>query len=259
LYVILPHVIMSAVVKTNKAAGLAKARKRRPGGGRKPSGSIAGKAETFSTRITPETRAALEREASATGQSISQVAERLLWVGIAERRRRSKARPLRALCFVIEQIALEVGSGRWMDPGQYSDRQAAAVERLLNEWRTDPFLFRAFEIAVAKVLNALRPKGEMKSRYPSELIEQLSGEDFYDPQTTELMKETYKSPENLASHAATNVWIRLNRTDPLSQREREMMRHGEYVGEMMLEEFYGMGDARRDLALDSREQTGGGS
>jgi hypothetical protein len=222
---------------------LAKARKRRPGGGRKPSGSFAGKAETFSTRITPETRAALEREASATGQSISQVAERLLWVGIAERRRRAKARPLRALCFVIEQIALDVGSDRYLDPGQYSDRhQAAAVEEILNEWRTEPFRFRAFEIAVAKVLNALRPKGEMKPPYSNNVIERF-----------ELLKEIFKSPESLAEFAATNVWIRLNRTNPLSQRERELMRRYEYVGEIMLEEFYGMADARRDLALDSRE------
>src|SRR5262249_51311773 len=83
---------------------VAKARKRRPGGGRKPKGVFAGKREWFSTRITPETRAALEQEVAAKpGQSISQVAERLLVHGLDEQRWRNNHRPLRALCFAIER------------------------------------------------------------------------------------------------------------------------------------------------------------
>ena len=57
---------------------MVKARKRGPGGGRKPKGDITGKGERFSTRITAETREALDREAADSGQSVSQVAERLL-------------------------------------------------------------------------------------------------------------------------------------------------------------------------------------
>ena len=37
---------------------MAKARKRRPGGGRKPQGTLRGNAKTFATRLTPETREA---------------------------------------------------------------------------------------------------------------------------------------------------------------------------------------------------------
>ena len=56
-------------------------RKRAPGGGRKPAGPISGKLSIFSTRITHETRVALEAEAGMTGQSISQVAEQLINLG----------------------------------------------------------------------------------------------------------------------------------------------------------------------------------
>src|SRR5262245_47348861 len=52
--------------------------KRAPGGGRKPQGEIKGKSATFATRITPETRAALDRSAKRNGRSLSQEVEILL-------------------------------------------------------------------------------------------------------------------------------------------------------------------------------------
>ena len=42
---------------------MAPKKKRAPGGGRKPAGDIHGKSSTLSTRITAETRQALETEA----------------------------------------------------------------------------------------------------------------------------------------------------------------------------------------------------
>lgn len=53
-------------------------RKRAPGGGRKPRGPFSGKLTTFSTRITKETRTLLDADARASGQSVSQAAERIL-------------------------------------------------------------------------------------------------------------------------------------------------------------------------------------
>jgi len=51
------------------------ARKRAPGGGRKPAGEFKGKSATITTRVTPATRAALEQAASANGRSLSQEIE----------------------------------------------------------------------------------------------------------------------------------------------------------------------------------------
>jgi len=237
-------------------------RKRRPGGGRKPQGNIQGKGENFSTRITAETREALEREASASGQSISQVAERLLMLGLREKTKRD--RPLRALCYVIEQIALGLSSGRWMDPAEFPVvdvstrrplRLRAAVESMRDEWRTEPFNYRAFKIAVGMLLNALEPKGELKSPHPAEEIDKyLANAPAFlrDPALVELMKRKFASPENLAADVFSNVWARLNRARGLSESELRIMRRGEYIGEIMREEFYGMADARVDLNLGSK-------
>src|SRR5262245_39915466 len=64
---------LAEIAMTNSEPG--STRKRAAGGGRKPKGHIKGKFATFSTRITPETRAALEREAARNGRSLSQESE----------------------------------------------------------------------------------------------------------------------------------------------------------------------------------------
>jgi hypothetical protein len=235
------------------ASMMAKSRKRRPGGGRKPKGSIRGKGSNFSTRITAETREALEREASASGQSISQVAERLLMLGLEERRQRAANRPLRALCYVIEQIALRASEGRYV---KYPDDLAAEAVRMRDMWRTDRFRFVAFKIAVGMLLDAVEPRGEMQSPFPGESIDEFAAEavEFFgvNPAVVELLKSAYKSPESLAAYIFSNVWAQLNRAHDLSERERELLRHGKWVGDAIREEFYALADARVDLNLGSK-------
>ena len=57
-------------------------RRRAPGGGRKPLGPFAGKTEPLTTRITAETRQALEEGARLRGVSLSQYVEMLLCRGV---------------------------------------------------------------------------------------------------------------------------------------------------------------------------------
>ena len=54
-------------------------------GGRPPRGPISGKSSTLATRITPETRRALDEEAVRTGRSVSQVVE--IWLDEAKKGR----------------------------------------------------------------------------------------------------------------------------------------------------------------------------
>ena len=80
-------------------------RKRAPGAGRKPAGPISGKLSNFSTRITNETRIALEAQAGASGQSISQVAERMIRLGLETVAERERSNPTQALAFFIAELA----------------------------------------------------------------------------------------------------------------------------------------------------------
>jgi hypothetical protein len=127
---------------------MAKSRKRLPGGGRKPKGGIRGKIENFSTRITADTRKALEAEARMTGQSISQVAERLLMLGIRAKRERERDKPMRALNYLIDNLAIIVSASKIGSPA--------------GNWRTEPIVFESLRLAIDGLMKQLSPPGDIK-------------------------------------------------------------------------------------------------
>jgi hypothetical protein len=141
------------IATTNKGTAMAK-RKRAPGGGRKPRGDIRGKNAWFSTRISAETRQALENEAAASGKSISQVAEALLIEALTTRSEVSLNDPMDALAYVISQLANVTCHG------------------LDRDWRTDPFMFQALKLAIGNFMDGIAPAGEIRS--PTEEIPGLS-------------------------------------------------------------------------------------
>lgn len=227
-----------------------RARKRKAGGGRKPKGPIANKAATFSTRITPQTRDAIDRVASETGLSVSQAAERLIQIGLDARRRRGADRPLRALLFLIETLALSIAGGRWMDQNAYNDEShKEAIAALRDEWRTNKFNYRAFKLAVFSLLEALEPKGEIVSPLSTDAIKSSVKSFGSSDAFLELMMRNYEKPENLGAYHFSNLWQQLHRSHPLTAEEREVFARGEEIGQMMLEEHYGLQDAQRDLEL----------
>jgi predicted HicB family RNase H-like nuclease len=101
----------SSLLKTNKRGRnvvSVRKRKRAPGGGRKPSGPFAGKTSTFTTRIRPDTRRALQLDAEKAGISISQHAEHLLRMALhkpsrSQRRNQALAQAVVSLAESIER------------------------------------------------------------------------------------------------------------------------------------------------------------
>jgi hypothetical protein len=87
------------------------ARKRAPGAGRKPRGEFKGKSATLTTRIMPETRAAMQRAAQKSGRSLSQEVERRLNDSVLnDRNRRSDVRALvEAIAIVSEKVEIATG------------------------------------------------------------------------------------------------------------------------------------------------------
>jgi hypothetical protein len=142
--------IMLTIVQTNKGGSMAARKKRAPGGGRKPRGDIHGKSATLSTRITHETRLALETEANLSGQSISQIAERMIVLGLDVRHERSQDNPVQALCYVIGQLSQLICNQPGMD-------------------LTDPFFWRACALAIQNFMDNAAPEGE--ARPPADLQE----------------------------------------------------------------------------------------
>lgn len=227
---------------------MVKKSKRAPGGGRKSKGPITGKTQVFTTRITANTRDWLQREAEALDQSVSQVAERLLRLGLYERRqRRTKDRRLRAISYLIQEIADRLNFTGWLDPTSVRTNEFVFV---LGGWRTDPFRYRAFKIAVGHLLGALEPPGEIKSPIKDEEFVALLADkkqSSFDADIIELIRQQWKSPESLAASVFSDLWQQLNRSQPVPepQNKRE---------EMIAEELYAVAAARADLGLDKKDE-----
>jgi hypothetical protein len=216
--------------------------------GRKPKGQFSGKLANFSTRIQVETRKALEREAKASGQSISQLAERLLVDGLAARRDRKQDRPLRALCFLLGQTAhLVVGS-------QIRVTTLAGVQSEFTpefSWRSDPFFFEAFRVALSIILEAHKPRGEIKA---PKIVEDA---DLANPKLAAAYDrrwlETFKSPEARGRWAADYILTSLATVPQMSIEERQrQVKFLEALGApaSMVDHWYGMPEAAKDLELD---------
>lgn len=125
---------------------------KRSGAGRKAADERPGaKTSYLGARISPETRAALELEATEAGQSVSRMAEILLDEALETRRLNARNDSTRAICYVIGEMAEIIAP------------QMLKTKNFASDWRNDPFLFETYKLAIAKVMDALRPAGEIVS------------------------------------------------------------------------------------------------
>jgi hypothetical protein len=135
------------------------ARKRAPGAGRKPRGEFQGKSEVLTTRITPETRAALDRAAAKGERSLSQEVEHgLSWYLSVLKRTPERGDHIRALGEAVMLVA------------QYIER---ATEQ---QWNEDAFTGEALRQGCTSFIAHFAPRGtpfkprlikEVATRLPS--------------------------------------------------------------------------------------------
>jgi hypothetical protein len=126
------------------------ARKRAPGGGRKPRGEYAGLSTTLSLRMPADMRAQLERSAakrrSGKGWSLTQEILRRLQRSLERERDERRDPPSRAICYLLAEVI-----------------SAVASNTVGPNWRSDPWSFRAIKLAFGQVLDALEPTGKIRA------------------------------------------------------------------------------------------------
>jgi hypothetical protein len=121
--------------------------KRGPGAGRPSKGDIKGKTSTFATRITAETRHALEMAAKKNRRSLSQQAEVVLKAGLRDEKPGGKPRN-----HAVAEMVLYLAEG---------------IERATGEnWRKDVFTSMALRYAVEAVLFHFAPGTEENPTVP---------------------------------------------------------------------------------------------
>lgn len=221
---------------------MAKRKKRRPGGGRKPQGEVSGLRSVMSFRLPTEMRDELAKAAQASGNSVTQEVLSRLGRSFKEDRKNYRDPATKALCFLFSDLAENTHMGT-------------------PNWRADPYLFRAFTVAVPKLLAALQPPGKPQTpRLLKALLAALSTDDpMNKTKSSKAMRERcarmMKSPEALAGVAVDATLSAFFRP---SQRHKEWEPWREeidaktagFFSEILRHQkntYYGMEAAKRDL------------
>jgi hypothetical protein len=144
-------------------------RKRRPGGGRKPGGEFPGKTETFTTRLQPETRRALDEAAktSRPQRSVSSMAEYILKQGL---KKPDGAPRNNALAAAVALLAENIEDGtkkKWRDDQWTGMALRYAVEALLFHFAPTPEGTPAVPSAVEEAAAKMPPEFAERFRKPA--------------------------------------------------------------------------------------------
>jgi hypothetical protein len=114
-------------------------RKRRPGGGRKPSGEFPGKSATFTTRIQPSTRRALEQAAKdRPDKSISAAAEHILKTVLLRQSGEPRNNALAAALVLLAENIERDTKKSWLDDPWVGFALANGVEHLVRYFTPAP-------------------------------------------------------------------------------------------------------------------------
>jgi hypothetical protein len=226
-------------------------RRRAPGGGRKRLGRSV--AQNLTIRIDDDLREQLEAVATARQKrnwNLSQEILLRLRISLNNEREEQRSPAMRALCFLIAQLADHVVGPKMLGEGK---------EVAIYNWRADPFFYRAFKIAVGQLLDALEPPGPIKA-YPIKITRE-DGPDLdigdyeagLDPSLRRYL-ETFETPEARAQYSIDYVLTAFRGFPQWSAEVREEQRKlvTEYGFPTQIREFYGMPDAARDLAVKPR-------
>jgi hypothetical protein len=150
--------------------------RRKPGAGRKPQGEFKGKSATITTRITPELRSGLEREAKRSGRSLSQEIEWRLRHSLTDQKTVEEPRN-QGLAELVAKVAgkLELQTG--------------------ESWRADRFTAIALRDSMEILINGLTPTGEVK--VPAKVEELIS--------RIPALRDQYEKPAGIATGTAFGI------------------------------------------------------
>jgi hypothetical protein len=217
---------------------MAKKRKRAPGGGRKPKPN---KKLPFSTRLEPHILAALKAGAQTwPSQNVSEFAEHLIDRGLREREEAKRDPALRALLFVIANLADRFS-------GLMLVSKTGGRPKQPTRWRTDLFYFKAFKFAIQRLLDILEepPKNQIADKIrlkeAAAKLEKSSGP----PDWKQRFIKIYESPERFGKLELSKLLHAATRADAFNEWER----FSPEVRRVIQREWYGLSKAFRDLEL----------
>jgi hypothetical protein len=209
-------------------------RKRAPGGGRKRLGPSV--ARNLTIRIDDELRERLEVEVGKRAQrrpnwNLSQEILMRLNQSLSREQERSHDPATRALTFLISNVAEQIHLG------------------LPLKWHQNPFMFRAFKLAVGMVLDTIEPSGEMQTPY--EALRK-------NPEVAKWFIDEYRTPETAALSAANVIMHQFfypSVVRDFTNKESKKPNYSGATADEVDREFYRYSDAKRALGIDKPKET----
>jgi len=187
---------------------------------------IRGASATFTTRITPETKAALKAAAAAKNTTESRIAESILQEALAQPnglKDRAFGEPhVKALAVALARVAIEV--------------EAQTGKR----WNEDPFTFDTLAHVISQVVQRFAPKG--KCRVPAAVRKLARGK---------LAPAEWREPAGLAFAIASRFLIRLTTMRPITAATGEERLFRERIGRPFSDDDLILRHVQRDLGLEA--------
>jgi hypothetical protein len=180
----------------------------------------------ISLRLPAELLERIRKAAKDThGNTSREIANRLN-ASFAPKRAEDPA--MRALCFLISQIAKATSP-----PAAGSDKSGV--------WRSNPFFFAAFKLAVGQLLEALTPPGEIVApELPAAIAGLANTEVAFFP-------ETYQSVEKLAQTAVGALFLFMEASPEQHAKTARLFGEKDWS---YPNEYHWMPDAARDLTVN---------
>ena len=228
-----------------------KKRKRKAGGGRKSQGEFRGLGAVMSLRMPQDVHDKVAQAAKVSGRSLSQELLARANASFESKRVQSRDPALRAFSFLFFELAERI------------------CGNLGSDWRFDPWVFEAFRLALPKLLDHFRPRGEMKLPEFWEVIRRaidpiVTTKLIIDPlgatkEERARIKKATQSPDAMADYVVQRVLSDFSDPrrageiykDLMGTMEKMPEAHRRVLGGAVKQwetTYYGMTDARRDLA-----------
>jgi TraY domain len=192
------------------------ARKRAPGGGRKPQGEFSNKRAMLATRVTLDTRKSLDAAARKSGRSLSQEVEHRLRDSLKVSDKADRQPESAALAFLVTRLAETI----------------SAVSK--RPWHRNRWCMETLKFAVNKLLDQLpAPDSDQPTHLdnftPEILGSALALQLFYnveradpDDNVSAIYPEEFRPTVEVAVHALSNVRRDLN--IPMKPRKKDPQR-----------------------------------
>lgn len=193
------------------------------------------RSEVFSSRLDPQLRAQLEAAAKVSGRNLTLELDARLRESFKQDTDDNRDRALRAIRHIVAETANAVTGVRSRDG------------KPVGDWRSNPFFYRAFTLALRSILDFLAPPGKIQPPYDLKNENNWRG-------LPPSIRDSYATPEARADATAAIVLYALQNDEPLPSHHKEWAKtRGRYAA-IVERQHYAMAAARDDLKIQPVEE-----